>query len=82
MVITFFVSVIPAFFQHRSKLCAVVNNLLHGSKVVQQDHAVGVFDGFPAQDLLILQVHQAFDDLFPVQQGEVRLAGSVDPPCR
>ncbi len=66
-----------AFFQRVGILLAAGDDLLHRHKVIQQHHAVGIFDRLPVQDLLILQIHQRFDNKFTVQHGDIRLTRRI-----
>ncbi len=66
-----------ALFQHGGKLRAFIDDLLHGIEVIQQHHAVRVFDRLPAEDLFVLQIHPAFDDAFAVKHNDIGLARRI-----
>ena len=67
-------------FKHLSKFGTVVNDLLNRGEIIQQHHAVRVFDRFPAQNFFILQIHQTLDDMLSFEHDDLRLARGID--CR
>ncbi|MNV06867.1 hypothetical protein D3C71_972670 [compost metagenome] len=66
------------FFQRLGVFRARHDDLLHGGEIIQQHHAVSVVDWRPAHDFFVLQVNHAFDNVFAIEHGDVRLARAIN----
>ncbi|MNY35310.1 hypothetical protein D3C86_1697090 [compost metagenome] len=47
---------------------------LHGREVVQQDHAVSAFDGFPGLECLAVEIDQRLDHMLAIEHHNIGLA--------
>ena len=67
-----------AFLHGSGKFFTVVNNVLHTGEIIQQHHTVGVFNGLPGEQFVVLQIHHRFDDMFAVEHNDVGFARLVN----